>query len=382
MLNKNTNDNIYYNVTISNIENIDNYSSQQIQFSSTRNESILDDPSKYYCSIVRFSINGGELPILNFPIQSGQSQTNVNLGLASVTLKYQGSESQQYLIYIPSSNFPSPPPPSSNPPYYNQFDSPYYYIYEYQKYADIINNAFTSAFNAIPHPPNVPGKPICSAPYIIYNIEEQKFGIVALRDYYDELLPNANRIDIYFNLILINDFQGFDTLWNYNTVSQNGKDVKIIIKNNNNNMYFPPDETPTVPSNYLINKQQFNAITAMNIFNSIIISSSTLPVNSEYISLKNNSGTNYLFKTLTDFQPLLRSSGEFKGQFQYVPNIYRLLDMNSTSPLTYIDLQVFWSDKYGNIRPLFQQYGSACNIKILFVKKYLYQNYHPKTLSN
>ena len=378
----NTTDNVYYNVTISNIENKDNYSPQPIEFSMTRNQSIIDDPSKYYCSIIRFSINGAEIPILSFPIQNGQTQTNPNLGQASVTLKYLNNVQQEYLIYLPSSNYTAPPPPSSNPPHYTAYDSPYYYIYEYQHYVDIINNALQVAYSLIPHPANKPGKPVCDAPYLIYDIEQQKFSMVALRDYYDNALPDNERIDIYFNFVLINDFQGFDVFWNHSTVSNNGMDVQIIIKDSNNNSYTPPSEPITYPSNYLINKQQYNAITALNIFNSIIISSNTLPVDSEFLSFKNNNGNNILFKTLTDFQPLLRSSGEFKGVFQYIPTIYRLLDMNSTCSISYMDLKVFWSDRYGNIRPLFQPYGSACTIKILFVKKYLYQHYHPQIKYN
>lgn len=376
----NTTDNVYYNITISNLENKDNYAPQPIEFTSTRNQSIIDDPSSYYCSVVRFLINGAELPIFSFQIQGGQTQTNENLGIASVTLKYMANESQQYLVYIPYSNFPPPPPPSANIPTYKPYDSAYYYVYEYQQYVDIINNALNAAFGAIPHPPDKPGKPVCAPPYMIFNINDQKFSVVAPRDYYEDILPDNERIDIFFNFPLINDFQGFNVKWNYNKITPNGKDVQIIIKNVYNNEYTPPNVAVSYPPNYLINTQQFNAITALNIFNSIIISSDSLPVESEYLSLINNNGNNTLFKTLTDFQPLLRSSGEFKGIFQYIPTIYRLIDMNSTLSLSYITIKVYWSDRFGNIRPLYQPYGSACSIKLLFVKKYLYQHYHPKQI--
>lgn len=368
-------DNIYYDVTIANIQNniFNNYEDQPVEFLERRTQSILTNPRDYYMSIAKFSINGGSIPLYVFPIQSGQTQNNVNLGIESITLKYMASESQQYLIYMSTDNKPVPVPPSNNPPSYNQVLSEYYYLYEYQEYVNIINNALLTAFNTISKPPLIPGDPL-EAPFMIYNIEEQKFSIIVKRAYYENTLPDNQRIDIYFNYPLISNFQGFNV--NYNTTKLNGKDVQIVNYYTRNNLWNEPNNIITLPALYIENKQQYKAITTINSFDRIAITSNCLPINNEFLALKNSNGNNIILPIITEFSPLLQESGEFKGVFVYTPSgygNYRLIDLKSSEPIKLINLKLYWIDKKGNFYPLFQPYGSTCNIKIVFLKKDLYK---------
>jgi len=107
-----------------------------------------------------------------------------------------------------------------------------------------------------------------------------------------------------------------------------------------------------------------------------------LPVNNELISVpKSNiiggvssgSGAANIAPIITDFQVPFSALDQYIPNIQYTPSSeYRLVDMSGTSPLSAIQISVYWKDYYGNLNPFYLNAGCAGNIKIMFRRKDLY----------
>ena len=88
------------------------------------------------------------------------------------------------------------------------------------------------------------------------------------------------------------------------------------------------------------------------------------------------SGACNLSNTLTDFEIAISSTNSYRPEISYAPQgEYILIDMYSNSNLNKIDLNVFWKDKYGNLKPLRLQPGCSASVKILFRHKHFYLGY-------
>jgi len=122
----------------------------QLRFEETRNQPFLDgDSSDYFCSIVRFSIQtGNTLPVFIPRIQTGQS--DVNKTVYKITLKYEKDAQLYYgiadVMYSPEDRTaPIPIPPLTQ----QGLTSTYYYVYNYQHFIDLVNDALFRAWQSI-----------------------------------------------------------------------------------------------------------------------------------------------------------------------------------------------------------------------------------------
>lgn len=109
--------------------------------------------------------------------------------------------------------------------------------------------------------------------------------------------------------------------------------------------------------------------------NRLIVTSSSLPIIPEYRSTAyaSNFGANASNKTIssiTDF--LIGTDAELQSRgnpFIYIPQLYRLVSMNGSAPLTRLDIKLYTADKFGNLYELFLPPGGSLDIKLLFLKK-------------
>ena len=76
-------------------------------------------------------------------------------------------------------------------------------------------------------------------------------------------------------------------------------------------------------------------------------------------------------KVISDFTVALDNSNSYRPSVDYSPTIYRMVDLIGHSPITYIDIQLYWNDIYSNFYPMTLGSNQSCNIKILFRKKIL-----------
>jgi len=363
-----TPDNVYVDIKIPNLTQTTK--NVLMTFEQQKDNPIIDNPSHYYLSLVRWKVPGGNFPVLIMPIVDGQADPN--LSVYTVTLETSTDTFQKNLYYYDRSfdTAPGGDPLNANP---NQKVSSYYFIYEYQHLLDMVNQALYAAWD------NVTGKPVGSEPpFMIFNPVTKIFSLVAqLSQYGVEInaLPLTNPanppsydadIKIFFNVALQELFTGFAIKYFDNATL--GRDAQVLVANYQNN-YWP---VPSVVSDYVEVSQQFSSAAQWSPVKQILFSTNSIPIQSEFTA---TSGSSYK-KILTDFEPLADTPfSDARTTLQYYPQgPYRLLDLTGTNPLYKIDLYVTWLDIDGNEYYATVPPDDVFTAKLLFVKRDLYKN--------
>jgi hypothetical protein len=412
-------DNIYFNIEMSNtfllpcnpVNNITQFVMENKRIPAAYYENlsqkIVENPSQYYLTIARFLIPGTAIPIFIMPIINNQA--NPNLTPYQICLTYLGVDYPQNIIYYTEINDAIPVPTTAIP---IQQNLPYYYVYSYKHMIRMINIAYATAYAAVvaanPGPPlGFPPEP----PVFIYDPVTQLISLVVPVEYLQAPENPNPTIGIFANgNLLLNYLGGIEAL-SFGDQSVNGKDFQFVIQYQYNNGYQAFEQDPTLLANisnqyytpgqpnvavptgviypptpgfsphWLIFTQEYSTIQYWNSFRNIVFLSGTLPVQAEYIPQNQISllggnlqsspqGAVAYRPILTDFEPLLSAAGNSRSELQYFPQgPYRLLDLIGTSPLTKVDLSVYWEDKNDNLYPLYIFTGQSVSVKLLFIKK-------------
>ena len=96
---------VYYDMNIINNDQIGDKPPPNLVFNDIRSNPILADPSQYFCSVVRFTIQtGNSLPLWIPQIQLGNHLDDADLTVYSFTLTYDDIQDhfesgQQYVLF-------------------------------------------------------------------------------------------------------------------------------------------------------------------------------------------------------------------------------------------------------------------------------------------
>jgi hypothetical protein len=328
---------------------------------------IVYNPEDYYLAVVRFSIPGEEIPIFIADIQP-YPNTNVNNTIYSVTLEYNGTFSPQTFVqFITTTPNASPGLPLS-PTHPNASRTFYYYVYFYTDFINMINNALATAFAALPTKPA--GSPV--APYLIYDSNTERISLIVQDAFYDQALSLP--ITIYLNSALYKYLDAIPIIYLSNN-SPIGQDVYFNVQNNHNNWYFdpalgPPTGVPTL----LQMEQEYPLLSAWNDLKTIQIISNLLPINREFITSANirhtGNGTVNSAGILSDFVPLINLGPEARNTIEFVATgPWRLITMYGSSPVTRVDVSIYWTDQFGGEHLLHIPPGGLVTMKLMFIKK-------------
>jgi hypothetical protein len=358
------NDNVYLNVVIDHpipIYNtglvpplIVNSFGVPAEYNVTKTLPIIDKASDFYCSIIRFDIPFNSIPLFIMPIVANQS--NANLTPMVIGITYSSVNYPESVIYVPDNNFIAPVQNMQN-----QVISPYYYVYSYQNLITAFNVALAAAYVAAGSPGTV------EPPYFFYNPVTQLINLVVNNAI---ILAGAT---IFMNVAANNYLDGFRT--KTSITSTEGLTYSFILTD------ATPDQLALVPpysaGDYIFS-QQYNVINYWTSLRKILITSSTIPINYEFVPGYNSNGSQNGVSTslpvITDFVPTLEYAGQSRSIGYYVPTSqYRLIDMIADTPIYKIDLKIYWEDKTGNLYPLLISIFQEANIKIAFLRKSLYK---------
>src|ERR1700679_3010122 len=143
---KKTNDNIYLNIVMNQFPSNGNAPSIAV-YDENLTIAVLDDCSKYYCSVIRFVIPLAALPILIFPLLT--TQANPNISPIIIGIQYLGVNYPVNVVYQPATYLP-PPTPGSAPIYFSngQATNEYYWIYSFVQLINMFNTTINSAMIA------------------------------------------------------------------------------------------------------------------------------------------------------------------------------------------------------------------------------------------
>jgi hypothetical protein len=316
-------DNIYYNIRITNNED----TAKQAIFSENRVEPILENPSEYELAVVRFSV-----PALFIPIFLWKTPTPF-----SVYMRYDGALIEQELEFIERANNPK------NPPYGEA-------VWNYQQFIDIINEALKKCWDSMVA--LKPLQPTTEPPYLTFDAKTQLCSINAEQLYDD----STDTIQIFFSKRLFVLFPSFEEY--VETITPTLTIYRMRIKNNKNN------EKTINGSDYYVMEQEYPTLFLWNDFTTIVFETDSIPIEPEFLP----SQTNVVRRLLTDFEPL--SDINNRQTFQYFPQgKVRYYDMKSSYPMKRVDLRVYWETKDGAVYPIYLGETDVLTMKILFRKK-------------
>jgi hypothetical protein len=393
---------VYYDLTLSNVNNGDKNpaNSPLLIFNEQRQNAIIDNTGDYYLSIVRFQLDTTYLPVFIPLIQNYAEQlitynntfpalpppftpTNSQT-IYSITLKDNttGDEYQRYIDWLPQiSNVDVPPPPPPVPSNPLQQESEWYFCYNFEWFTDLVNKAIASAIADLVAPP-----PSTMIAFLGWNTTTNSASLYLDEANFSTITAPATTplYTLYFNQALFTLFSSFPATYYGSVGVTNGKNYSITPSLNlyGLNTLYLPIVTPPPPATQTLCiqiNQEWDTTALWTPVSSIVFTSATFPIVPNRLSpaqvffngiLTNLSegGNNANFaQVITDI-----ASDElcYKPTLIYSPDAqFRLIDMFGNTPLTNINIQVFWKTKLGTFVPFRLATGNSCSMKLLFTKK-------------
>lgn len=349
-------------------------------FNEVRNSPIIQNPSEYFFSVMRFSLETASLPLMIPQVQLGQIDPNKLI--YSVTMTYTSPvngvtyERQNFVLYVPqSSNQPVPQPPLVQQDFDPNGD--YYFIYNFQYFISLVNAELArclSDLNAIVVAATGAPLPSLNPPFMEWDTVNNVAILNADVAGFNNTL--AAPVNLFFNTPLFTLFSSFVAIYKGYVNITNGKNYFITITNNNgtNSIILP---TYTALQMY----QDYPTASLWNPVNAIVFATGTIPVNPSLVSspivynssvssLTQGGNNSNISNTLTDFEVPVVEGWEYKPNVFYAPTAeYRLVDLLGNTPITNISINVYWKDSFANLHPFYLNSGCNANIKVLFRKK-------------
>ena len=352
----------------------------------------------------------------------------------SITLTYTTNGTtyigdQTFVQWLPESLYTSTPNNTSN---YQDNSTNYYSCYSYNYWINLVNKALSAAFTSLKtvvenddaifsytNPPFFVWNNDTATATLNCDLGSSEGGFATLF-YNGATSASANpnigitpysygQISVFFNSQLYNLFNslpcfiyGYGTAMNipfptqYDTTtgqitetssySVPGANVQILC-----NVYssqnilsssttFPFQAVDAIQ--YIQVQQEYSTTPAWNPVKSLVFTSNTIPViptdvGAPYIYNGNQiiaqSANANIISSITDF---CSSNADYRGYINYTPSgEYRLIDMNSNTPLSDINISVFWMDRSGNLIPFYLLAGCSCSLKLMFRSKLFNSDY-------
>jgi hypothetical protein len=382
---------IYYQMNLINNDTDNPRPPIRFTYNESRNNPYLLAPDNYYLSIVRFHIQSPTLPVFIPRVVTGQANPNLTPYIITLTYVYSGttytSGTSGQIIYVPyDSTIPAPSTFVSPGATLLDLTSPYYYIYSYQAWVSMINTAFTNAYNQLNTVVVAAGGTLPSAYAPFMSIDPNNLTCTISADVagYSTSLTGGTvttaPIKIFWNTPLYILYNNFTWLYNGPT-AVNDLDAQLICYNMYNTNLFTVTVTvsPSVTYSALQMYQEGQTATLLNPVQSIVFTTSILPVYLENIGIPAISGSANLYNignnanvipVITDFQVPFTALNTYKPDIQYTPSgEYRLIDLNGSSPYQNINIDVQWRDVYGAYHDFTLGSGCSGSMKIMFRRK-------------
>ena len=411
---------IYYDLDVVNTVQPSQTTAQAAQpnrltFTEIRSSPILDNPSDYFLSIVRFSLDtAGSMPLFIPQIELNNSSggTPWNNTVYYLTVEYNPAAAPQdrlikkeRVIWVPQSAIY--PVPGVAPATIQANTEPYYWCNNIQSFVCMMNEALELAFldiitqaaaavPAITLPATwVAGK----QPYFLWDAPSAKLTYVAPALIFEqECLGNGTATGfVYFNNPLFTLFSSMQSFHNYTynpaPTSINDTEANYLLKTFNKkggalNNYVPANVDASgnmvgsgPPYNAFFMEQPYSTGATLCPIQSLVFTTTLVPVLPQLIgvprSLSDNVGTggasgqnDNISNEITDLVVNLVNGTEYFPNVLYLPTAeYRLIDLQSNAPLYGIQINVLWKDVYGIQHDFYLQNGCSCSLKVMFRKK-------------
>jgi hypothetical protein len=375
-----SNDHTYYDIVLRNYVSDNRPSdSLQLQFSESRDTPLIPNAKDYFMSIVRFQIDTYDLPVLFFQVENDQADPN--LGTYTVTLEYDdgagGKTTAPFenVIWTPQkTKVPVPAAPNTTPNGL-QVPSEYYYCLDYAYFINLVNEALERAMTALQVLVADAVFNTVEPPFLVWENDMKKATLYARESHFDsQAAAGVPFVSIFFNRSLHSLFSTFPVL-KFDYPVQEKKFYQIMCRR------FNGEKVVTIPEfgiDKLIKVQQeLSTIGQWTPISSIVFTTSTVPVVPNVLSnpiVYVDGNPQQLTRTYKHYSNIISdiSTDEcgYRPELLYNPSAqYRIIDLQNDQPLYQFDIQVYWKDKFGFLRPFNLPPNSSCSMKILFQKK-------------
>ena len=363
---------VYYDVIISNLSTKDDKPTQA-SFNQARSTPYLQDPSQYYLSIIRWSLDTYSLPIFvpTMAPNAGIDGHDANETIYTITLQYGDELVRQPIIFIPQDKDAEVPVAPGLLNGVQQNSGGYYNVYNYAYLIWLVNTALSTCFAELAL---VAPLPTDKAPFLTFD-PTSKIAIMncALDGFGVDTAGGP--VDIYFNTNLAGLFSSFP--FERSKVFNRGRNFKFLTDTLGVStiMLYPPDVVPEEQYKVIQVYQENSTIATWNPVASLAIMSNTLGVIQNidgkptlYYNnvLINGTGNNSVSSNLiTDF-----IADSYQPNVIYVPSAeFRRIELVGTNPLTNLDISIYWKNRIGEYLPFYLPAGGTATIKIMFEKR-------------
>ncbi len=356
--------------------NSNSTSFRQASFSETRTQAILQNPSEWYASIVRFEVPTHNIPIFiatprpnnDTPPSSYNKWDQLTYSLA-IEIGNPATYSHSEYVYM-ETIISGVPIPTNSLATDNRIKYPEYYSYmDYKGFIASVNTTLSRCWTQVKT--DNPGLVGTSPPYLLLDVTTGLMGIVT---------PSTFRVTDNLHIIFSSDLYEKIRLsaYEYNR-SDMVKYARIDTRLSTTTLYGALNGTNnfTIPTGYPgaglaanVTYQAISSLWSWNDLVSIVVTSSlpTLPeVISGPISENGKATTRQIF---TDFVPQIQSGTEIRNSIVYTPTAeYRLVNMISTAELRSMSFDFWWQDPQQNLWRILLDPLDSASMKILFRKK-------------
>lgn len=308
------------------------------KLSFTRNSEILSNPDHFRVCVSRLSFPSASLPLFLYP---------EDITTYTITLSYVPTNPIQPVIQVTRDLVYVNPSVGDT---YQEY-RPVYYV---QTLLDILNTAYTDAYNQIVADVIAIGENynINTAPYLEYDQQSKLIKLFA-EDTYSDITKRG----IFMNKPLFDDF--FSGLYSREVLTGvnqfNG--VQLIVKQYTNN-------AQTIAGiDYLVMTEEFSSIPLFNKVDRIIVTSNMIPINNTSIATQ----TQQNIPVLLDY--IIPDENLDRRRYEYNPTIYKWIDLTQTTSLRNFDIAFYILFEDGNIIPLKINANQRIDMTMLFVPK-------------
>jgi hypothetical protein len=428
---------IYYDLQLLNNDTVGKSESLPVRFSETRTSTLLANPSEYFLSIQRFSLDTPSLPLF-LPEVETRTDTFFNVASDPNQLVYKmaiyewGSGSDPFIkpvMFSNQYNIVVQPPTILD---IDALSNPYYFVYQYRDFIDMLNVTLQGLCQAGSVPPPFIDIDTSNIITIYFPQKTSVAGGEATIGGYDPIWnddpSDAGKWVLCLNSplwALLNSLQTryIDSLNNLGTLSQGTQPFTLLtdptatagwyvvkvnpsqttasatpsVYNVNQTGGFPafghhyltlPSAStfPFISDLYLnvtswsVNTTPYSPTPVWNCVRQLIFTTALMPIVNELvatpaifnsnIALDTDSANNNFSPIITDLEVPFTRGDETKPSISYTPTAeYRLIDLQSNSPINSIEISIFWKDVYGGVHPFLLEPGCNASLKILFRRK-------------
>jgi len=245
----------------------------------------------------------------------------------------------------------------------------FYYIYTFDQMIQIINNALTTAYNALNALGGVPAGN--ASPFFHVDHSSHTLSLYATPSFIEGAVPQVNIWgNIGFAYTLCEGLPFFSVNSNLSTPSPTGRDVRFEVRNK------LPDQVTYGGQLYHMMRSNAQADTLIkwNVCKGIVITTGLRikkePFPKESITTTNGIVNNSLSTTdiLSNFN-ILYGSNCRPLSVNYVAHSFdKRISLYDEDDINQISLKFFWYDKFNNLYPLTLVNEDTCSVRIAFTE--------------